>query len=566
MTMSNHVKIFALLFSFIPFWANAQDPWVHNTLGERVITPAYRITERPAIVDTVIPSPTVQYPLLNRNMRTEITVTPIEPSKIKIVDPLDKLYPGYVKLGIGNYASPLGEFYFNSMRNRKLNYGVALKHNSSFGNIKGYAPSSFDNTSGRLFGDFFAGGFRIQPEINYMNSGYHFYGIEDTTNFYSKDSLKNRVQGIGGGIRFSNYTSKDSAKLLYTFYTNHFYFHEFQQPTDTLALNAKNNSFSIGTEMKYKFKRNVFNVDFDVNYNQYNYNERDTAFLVGLEPHETKNWLIHLRPTISSYGKKWKVTYGVDLNLDTPADTVFKVVPVVEAKYSLFNDMFIPYVGIDGGVQQQSFYTLNRTNQFMLSGARMLNTKTTNIYYGIKGTLSKTISFNVRGFYKMYDNLPLFINDTILTDMYRFRVTYDRVNVLGFNASFSYQAGEKLKLDFMGEYNKYTTDIETYAWNLPEYIFTFRGNYNLFDKIYIKADFTLQGGRKSPGGLFETDQTIANYDLGILADANLHLEYRYSKRLSAFLQFNNLAAQKYQRWYGYPVQGFQVMGGLTFGF
>ncbi len=149
-------KIIALIFVMISISTKGQQPWLYNTPGERIITPAYRITENPSIFDTIIPSPTVQYPLLNRNMRTQITVTPIEPSKIKIVDPLDKLYPAYLKLGVGNYASPLGEFYFNSMRNRKVNYGIALKHNSSFGNIKGYAPSGFDNTTGRVFGDFFA--------------------------------------------------------------------------------------------------------------------------------------------------------------------------------------------------------------------------------------------------------------------------------------------------------------------------------------------------------------------------------------------------------------------------
>ena len=35
-------------------------------------------------------------------------------------------------------------------------------------------------------------------------------------------------------------------------------------------------------------------------------------------------------------------------------ESIFKVVPVIEGKYSLFDDMFIPYIGIDGGVQQNS--------------------------------------------------------------------------------------------------------------------------------------------------------------------------------------------------------------------
>jgi len=564
------IAIFTLILPIISFAQEDPQVWTNVTIGERIITPAYRITENPAVVDTVIPSPTVQYPLLSRHMQTDIIVTPIEPSKVKLVDKLDKLYPGYVRLGIGNYASPLAEIYYNSMRNRRVNYGVNIKHNSSFGNIKDQAPSSFDYTTGRFFGDFFSQKFRFQPELNYLNHGYHFYGIRDTAGLISKDSLPNRVQGIGGSFRFSNYAAKDSATLLYSIYTNYNHFHEFQQKRDTLGLNAKNNTFSIGTEMKYKFKKNIFSANFDINYNQYNYNLADTAFAVGYNAQEQKNWLIHLRPTISTYGKKWKVTYGVDLNIDTPSDTVFKVVPVIEAKYSLFNDMFIPYAGIDGGVKQQSFQTLNRENEFILSGIRLRNTRLMNIYGGIKGTLSKTISFNARVALKMYDNLPLFINDTVFTDMYRFNVIYNRMNVLTIDGSFSYQNGEKLKIDLMAEYNSYSSalsgNLYQNAWHLPVYAITLRGNYNLYDKVYAKADFVLKGGRTSPASLYDADGSMGKTDLAILADANLHVEYRYSKRLSAFIQFNNLAAQRYQKWYGYPVQGFQVMGGVTFGF
>jgi hypothetical protein len=569
--MTNFKYIFGFLF-FVSFQAMSQEPttWTHTMLGERIITPAYRISENPGIIDTVIPSPTIQYPLLNRKMATEITVHEIEPSKIKIVEKLDKLYPGYVRLGIGNYSSPLGELYYNSMRNRKVNYGVALKHNSSFGSIKGYAPSSFDLTSGRVFGDFFSRKFRIQPELNYLNHGYHYYGIVDTTNSIGKDSLRNRIQGIGGSFKFSNYTTKDSAHLLYTLYTNYMYFHEFQKDTDTLGLNGKNNQFSIGTDMKYKFKKNIFALNFDINYNLYHYNLADTGFSTGYSEHEQRNWLFHLRPTISSYGKNWKVTYGVDLNLETPADTVFKVIPVIEAKYSLFNDMFIPYVGIDGGVIQNSFANLNRRNEFMLTNSRLYNSKTTNFYGGIKGTLSKTISFNARVAYKMVDNMVLFSNDTVFSDAYKFNVIYSDLNVFSIDGSFSYQNGEKLKIDLLGEYNQYISNsnlaLYQYAWHLPTYVITLRGNYNLYEKIYVKLDFSLQGGRKSLEGLLDQDDTTPIGDMGIIADANFHAEYRYSKRLSAFLQFNNLAAQRYQRWYGYPVQGFQVLGGVTFGF
>jgi hypothetical protein len=82
---------------------------------------------------------------------------------------------------------------------------------------------------------------------------------------------------------------------------------------------------------------------------------------------------------------------------------------------------------------------------------------------------------------------------------------------------------------------------------------------------------TLEGGRKA----LVTDTTLENaveedgywyVPLGFIADANLGVEYRYNKRISLFVNFNNFAAQRYQRWLGYPVQSFQFMMGATFRF
>ena len=540
-----------------------EEVFTFDAEAKRSITPSYRISAKPAIIDTVVPIPDITYPLLSRNMRTEITVDEIDAAKIKIVEKLDKLYPGYVRLGIGNYISPLGEIYYNSVRNRRTSYGVHINHNSSFGNIKGYAPSTFDNTSARLFGEFFTTRYKIESEIDYINNGYHFYGIQDSTESISGDSLKNRVQGIAAGVRFSNFSKKDSAKLLYTVKTNYAYFHEFD-PED-LNMNGLNTNFRIGTDMAYKLKRNVYSAEFNIKYNKYKFADQNPD--VNLHQwHNDNNTIIQLKPVISSYGKNWKVVYGVDLNFDIVSDQPFKAVPVIEGKYSLFNNMIIPYAGLGGGVKQNTFQTLNRTNEFITSEQDLKNTKEFKVYGGVKGTLSKKLSFNIQGHSTTFTNMPLFVNDTVWSDMYQFNVVYDKVSAIGVNGSVSYQAAEKLRIDAIAAYNKYTAFNQTHAWNLPAIDITLRGSYNLFDKIYVKSDITLEGGRRSPEGMFLANPTDEDYNLGFLADANLHAEYRYNNRVSAFLQFNNLAAQKYFRWNRYRVQGFQVLGGVTFAF
>ncbi|MEX1001008.1 MAG: hypothetical protein WDZ35_02750 [Crocinitomicaceae bacterium] len=560
-------NILTLVLLLTATFSLSQGEWVIHSEAERPVSPAYRITEQPKVIDTVIPTPTTEYPLLVKSKETVIRLNDIDPARIRIKDKLDKLYPGYVKLGLGNYTSPLGEFYFNSTRNRRMNYGAHIKHFSSWGDLEGLSPAAFDQTSGKLFGEFFTSNFRIETELDYMNNGYHFYGIEDTTDFFDKDTLRNRVQRIGGMFRLSNYERKDSAKLLWTAKIGNYYFHEFQKEWDYWGdKHARNNNFILGANFKYKMGKNLYNLDFDWIYNRYLFAEND-ATLPFTERFDDRNANISLRPTISTYGKKWKVVYGVDVTFDFPKkDKIFKVVPVIEGKYSLFNDMFIPYVGIDGGVTQTTFYTLNRLNPYIYSGQELLNETLYNFYGGIKGTLSKTISFNVAVHYRDYTNKALFVNEETYSDLNRFEVVYDNMSAFGATGSVSYQKDEKLKIDLIGEYNKYTTENQLFAWYLPELQITARGSYNLYDKLYAKADFTLETGRKSPVYLYNQAPDDIPVDLGVIADGNLEFEYRYNARISAFLQFNNIAAQKYDRWYKYRVQGFQVLGGVTFGF
>jgi hypothetical protein len=567
--MNNLMKTIALLFvSSIATTSFSQgNEQTLITEAIREISPSYRITETPQIIDTVIPTPKFEYPLLNRNMKTSINTQGIEASKIKIVDKLDKLYPGYIKIGLGNYTMPMGELYYNSTRNRRMTYGIHANHLSSFGKIDGYAPSQFDRTSAKLFGNFYTRNHLIQSEVNWLNHGYHFYGLENDS--ISKDSLRNRIGGYQGQVSFSNFTKRDSAKLLYKFKLDYGYFHEFLQDSMVESTNARENNFGIGTEWKFKHELNVFALEADFRFNNYKFGESDTSMLPYRK--DENNHILHFRPTISSYrmNDKLKAEVGFDLNFDMAANKVFKPVVVVNAKYSLLDGMFIPYVGIDGGLKQNTFHTLNRGNEFINSAIDLKNTKEIKFFAGIKGTLSKTISFDIMFHSSNFTDMALYFNDTIFSDQYKFNVLYDNVTALGVGGSLTYQKSEKLKIDAIINYNNYTAQNQQFAWHLAPLKLTLRGSYNVYDKLYAKIDFNMESGRKSPNGILNSDPTQSDtelFDAGLIADANLHLEYRYNRRVSAFLQFNNIANQKYQRWMNYPVYGFQVLGGVTFGF
>ena len=55
-------------------------------------------------------------------------------------------------------------------------------------------------------------------------------------------------------------------------------------------------------------------------------------------------------------------------------------------------------------------------------------------------------------------------------------------------------------------------------------------------------------------------------EIDAMLDANIGVEYRYSKIISGFLNINNLTAGRYQNWYDYPNQRFNIMLGFTYAF
>ena len=55
-------------------------------------------------------------------------------------------------------------------------------------------------------------------------------------------------------------------------------------------------------------------------------------------------------------------------------------------------------------------------------------------------------------------------------------------------------------------------------------------------------------------------------ELKPIIDANIGLEYRYSKKLSGFVNLNNLGFKRYYYWNNYPVYKFNFLAGITLAF
>lgn len=567
------MKIYvSILFIGIGASVFAQDVILQGQT-RREVEKAQRIVTKPVVDDTIVQQKVTEYPLLTMQYRTQTEVDQIDPATINIKEKLDQLYTTYIKLGVGSALMPLGEVYFNNTRSRKYIYGANVKHLSSWGNIPNYERSTFDRTSFGAYGGINDKRYQLLGNFNYRNQGLHYYAIPAPLDSIGRDSTRQRYNDIGFDVLYKNIAKIDTFGINYKVGLKYNHFNTMKPTIDSLQdWRSKENFFALSGEGEYRLRENVYSVGLDVMHNKYRYGSETDS----ISPIDTSivrpNTIISLKPSFKTYlwNNKFRATVGIDFTVNVDGGKAkAHIYPVVEVKYSLFNDMFIPYVGVRGGMKQTTLKSLTLENEFLRPNVAMRNENTAiDIYGGFKGTLSKNISFNIGGGYAFVQNLAMFANDTVYSAGNRFDVLFDTAKILTLEGSISYQLLEKLKIDVIGRYRSYELKNNVHAWNRPDFELITRAHYNLYDKFYVNFDFKLETGRKAlvygPGqDVFEEDLQYFR-KLGAIYDFNLGLEYRYTRRLSVFVQLNNIAAQRYQRWYNAPVHSFQVLGGLTF--
>jgi len=566
-------KIFLLVFCImLTMISYAQPPdVVVDGKGKREIEPSSRILEFPRIIDTVESAAVSSYPLLVFQKATKIILDTIQIATVETTEKIKQLYPFYTRIALGSKLMPLGEFYYNSTRSRVYHYGAHIKHLSSFGNIKRgdivFPNGQFDHTDVLLFGKINQSSFNLGAKLHYLNDGFHFYGLPDSLVSDAK-TIAQRYQNLGTDFEFIG--NRGDTSILNYKITTGFNFLGTKKPIiDTLSdWRAKENQFYLNTKGWYNYKSETFYLNLGLRYNSYRYGIKDSILNSSDSGLVTNNTIIDLQPGILTqlFQKKFKVEVGLALSVDIQKKTKVYIYPQVEIKYSLFNDIFIPYVGIRGGLKQNSLRTFSSENPYLISNLTIQNEHNPyEIYAGFKGTLSSKLSFNVNGSSARILNKALYVSDSLAFN--KFNIIYDTLTLTKLEASGSYQQSEKFKIDLIGRFFSYQTKNEAFAWNLPQFQFVLRGSYNLYDKFLVNLSANIETGRNakvySAGeDVIEKNEQFAK-PLGAIVDINLGVEYRYNTRVSAFLQINNLASQQYYRWYNYPVQPIQVMAGVT---
>ncbi len=536
--------------------------------GERKIKPTPKATLIPSLIeDTTKTQIKSEFVFFEYTAGSEMQLQPIKPAKLKIIDGLDKLKRGYIKGGIGMYTTPLAEIYYNSLRSKNSNWGIHARHISSNSSIKNTGFSGLSENKASAFYQHYNRRNYWRGELNYKRDANHFYGFnrDEIDSADDRKAIHQAFNNIGARISTSSFDT-DTGDLNYEGSLAYYNY------SDKYA--AMENNVVLNTRFKKLIPAGLLALNFDVDYNNYKSTESTPIISpASFSPNQetVNNTIIRVNPSAIASGDKWYVRAGVSVNADISDATKFHFYPDIEAKYN-FLDIFIPYIGINGGLKRNSFKSLTQENPFLLSQVNLDNTNTRyNVYGGIRGSITNDITFNLQVARKSVYGNALFVNDTTYSIGNRMDVIYDSMDVTELNAQFMYDKNEKLRVYVKGKYSFFSPLYQAYVWNTPALDITVGGIYDLANKILVRADIYFIGEREAKiyeaieGAELESDNSYSISQKAFL-DFNLGFEYRYNKNLSGFINFNNILNQRYLMYYQYPVQRINIMGGATWRF
>ncbi|APY10090.1 TonB-dependent receptor [Seonamhaeicola sp. S2-3] len=530
------------------------------------ISDAFKVKETPTIEDeTTQNKKEVKYNIFSFPVASTFTPAKGKAAGIEKRKPI-KLYDNYATLGVGTYTTILGEVYLNHAISRTESIGGYVSHNSSQGGIEDV--SFDDNYSISKINVNYATTLRDlswNVEAGYQHQMYNWYGVSESfvdtaiaDNIDEEHTFNNAY--FGGSINFED-TYINSGNFFFRRFGDNQGSGENRFLIDA-KIDIPIDREEISTTFKFDYLKGTFDRSYEVD-DEFNYG----------------NFIVSAAPSYEMKQDDLTVNVGVTaayLRDSESKESKFFIYPNVTATYRLVNDVLIAYGGVEGGLNQNSYYDFASENPFVSPTLFVIPTdQQYNAYIGLKGKLSSNTSYNVSGSYIADRNKALFKNNDITlmpAQAYSygnsFGVVYDDVDTFGVAGEINVDVNRNFKLGIKAEYFSYNTDTETEAWNLPDFNGSLFLDYQIDEHWFTGANLFYVGERKDQYFLNDgiTVTTPFTVVLDSYFDANAHVGYHINDQISVFAKVNNIANNAYQRWQNFPVQSIQFLAGATFKF
>lgn len=490
----------------------------------------------------------------------------------KLVTPTEN----FIMAGLGTNLSPLFLYKHNSMLTKTLGLGVGVKHNSSWINIKDYAPSSYMNNAFEVnLTTSKFNGFQLDGGVYYKNDMYHFYGInlaenpltEEQIAFYAPKITYNK---LGGHFGLASSTTR-IGELSHDAYLDYFYLFDREHNIDL--------GYSLGyAENFWGDKSHPQKIGVDLGF-QYDYCIGQGENLFNVD-----RILFKVNPFFEMSDEFYRLHLGVRLDGATHGseeEKLLAVRPDLSGSLFVLDKKLEFYAGLNGGRKLLRFSDIVEDNPFlspMCNPSLAIQNVKLGFDGGVRTNIMEIVDLHLGVRYRHTDKDPLFVYhipeansvpsgyDPILNT---FDIVYDETQWVTVMANARVRMRNSLTADLGFAYNSCKPTVEEYAWYRPTTEGKLKLTYDYDDKLAFNTTLLYQGGRYAKVWDGVVDWQNFNFTaekLKDVLDLSLGVDYKVNDQITAFALLDNVAHQKYQLYYNYPVTGIQFFAGVKLRF
>lgn len=480
--------------------------------------------------------PNLAYTIPVQNMVPGLMPVSIKPLALTIDSTESWANSNYIKAGFGNLTTPYVEAGF-SFGDQKTKFNVFASHISSNGKIE-YQDYARSAVTGSFYTPI-SKNLEFHGNLGYHQDKYYQFGYDKSIYNYDKSDLLKRYNTITAEAGLRNLSPTEFGL---SYHPN--------LKIDIFSDNRKNNESNAVLDLpliKTVGNALAIKVGFNADFTRFT---PDNADAINNNIITTPVALLFKTPNL-------RFQAGLTPSWD---NSLFRLLPSFLVDFPIAKEKWIIQAGWISYYNKGNYQNFAAINPYMAVPTELKNTRMVERYVGFKGTLFKTFTYNAKFGSAEFNNTPLFVNDA--TSGKSFNIIYEEqlqaVQIqgeLGFSRAetFSLQAGFNWY-----SFNKQTTEDK--AWGMIPLELNGRLRWMIMKDLWFKTDLFLWDGPlyKKPNG--SSDRLAGAFDL------NAGVEFRITKQLMLWAQFNNITNSKYQRWNQYNIYGFNMLGGVRLNF
>lgn len=543
------VRIILLVNALLPgIFAAAQKDTIRNKSVD--ITSAFRpelktsakinFNAAPPTADTA--KPRLQYDIPNPNLLFAYQPGSLKPLALQI-DTIGKFNnSSYIKAGFGSLRTPYVQAGFSFGDGTNAGANIYAKHVSSQGKED---FKDFSMTDVKLTGYYkTAKNLEWNASLGMKHDKTYKYGYEPKPQSFPNDSLRVSFQTLSARVNMHNihrteYGLDYSPTLTLNFFNDNLKNHESNAVLD-LPL-QKNFGDEVAINLGVTFDLTRLSPD-----------NKNTE--------KINNNMWYISPSVLYHTSTLRLQGGIRPSWDNGE---FKMFPNILAEVGTEDQRFTLQAGWTGYLRKTTYQSLAGQNPWLWLPSELRNAWVEERFAGFKGSLDDHFTYSAKVAFNKLNNQPLFINDTSAAgDGKSFSVVYaDRINVLNLGGELGYNVEEKFSVLASLQFNQYTgIKGQQSAWGMLPMEFNTALRYQVIKDLWLKGDLFAWSGPRY------LRKDASSGKLGGAFDLNAGLEFKITKNLNLWTQFNNIFNKTYQRWNQYLGYEFNFVGGIIYSF